>query len=80
MKIIVRGILQKILKYWTIRPSDNCPINPATQCIILKIVGFLERAKGSTTFFSGEVYLTNLEFLRTTGQPMYANNQHKVSR
>ena len=37
MKIIVRGILQRLLKYWTIRRRDNCPSKPATQRIILEI-------------------------------------------
>ena len=47
MKIIVRGILQKLLKYWTIRRWDDgrwddgrwddCPSNPATQRIVLEI-------------------------------------------
>ena len=40
MKIIVRGILQKLLKDWTIRRRDDRPSDPATQPIILKIVGF----------------------------------------
>ena len=40
MKNIVRGILQKLLKYWTIRRRNDRPSNPATQCIILKIDGF----------------------------------------
>ena len=37
MKTIVRGILQKMLKYWTIRQRDDRPSNPATQRIILEI-------------------------------------------
>ena len=37
MKIIVRGILKKLLKYWTIRRRDDRPSNPATQRIILQI-------------------------------------------
>ena len=37
MKIIVRGILQKLLKYWTIRQQNDRPSNPATQRIILEI-------------------------------------------
>ena len=41
MKLIVRGILQKLLKYWTIRRRNNCPSNPATQRIILEIDWFL---------------------------------------
>ena len=40
MKIIVRGILQKLLKYWTIRRRNDRPNNPATQRIILEIDGF----------------------------------------
>ena len=40
MKITVRGILQKLLKYWTIRRRDDRPCDPATQSIILKIDGF----------------------------------------
>ena len=39
IKIIVRGILQKLLRYWTIRRRDDRPSNPATQRIILKIDG-----------------------------------------
>ena len=37
MKIIVRGILQKLMKYWTIRQRDYRPSQAATQCIILEI-------------------------------------------
>ena len=37
MKIIVRGILQKMLKYWTIRRRNDHPSNPAIQRIILEI-------------------------------------------
>ena len=37
MKIIVRGILQKLLKYWTIRRQDDRPSKPATQRIRLEI-------------------------------------------
>ena len=37
MKIIVREILQKLLKYWTIRWWDDRPSKPATQPIILEI-------------------------------------------
>ena len=37
MTIIVRGILQKLLKYWTIRRWNDCLRNPATQGIILEI-------------------------------------------
>jgi hypothetical protein len=40
MKIIVRGILQKLLKYWTIRRRDDRPSNPVTQRIILEIDWF----------------------------------------
>ena len=40
MKLIVRGILQKLMKYWTIRQRDDRPSDPATQHIILKIDGF----------------------------------------
>ena len=42
MKIIVRRILQKLLKYWTIRQRNNRPSNPAFQHIILEIDWFLE--------------------------------------
>ena len=42
MKIIVKGILQKLLKYWTIRRWDDRPSDPATQRIILKMDGFQE--------------------------------------
>ena len=42
MKIIVRGILQKLLKYWIIRRQDDRPSNPATQLIILEIDWFLD--------------------------------------
>ena len=31
MKIIVRGILQKLLKYWTIRRSD---VQPTLKCLL----------------------------------------------
>ena len=41
MKIIVRGILQKLLKYWTIRRRNDRPSNPATQRNILEIDWFL---------------------------------------
>ena len=41
MKIILRGILQKLLKYWTIRQRNDRPSNPATQRIILEIDRFL---------------------------------------
>ena len=37
MKIIARGILQKVLKYWTIRRRDDRPSKPATQRFILEI-------------------------------------------
>ena len=37
MKIIVRGILQKLLKYWTIRWWNDRPSNPATHRIIVEI-------------------------------------------
>ena len=37
MKIIVRGILPQMWKYWTIRRLNNLPSNPATQRIILQI-------------------------------------------
>ena len=37
MKIIVRGILQKSLKYWTIRRRNDGPSKPAAQRIILEI-------------------------------------------
>ena len=40
MKIIVRGILQKLMKYWTIRQRDYRPSQAATQCIILEIDWF----------------------------------------
>ena len=40
MKIIVRGILQKLLKYWTIRRRNDRPSNPAIQRIILEIDWF----------------------------------------
>ena len=43
MKIIVRGILQKLLKYWTIRRWNDCLRNPATQGIILEIDCFQVR-------------------------------------
>ena len=36
------GILQKLLKYWTIRRRDDRPSNPATQRIILEIDWFLK--------------------------------------
>ena len=41
IKIIVRRILQKMLKYWTIRRRNDHPSNPATQRIILEIDWFL---------------------------------------
>ena len=37
IETVVRGILQKLLKYWTIRWQDDRPSNPATQHIILDI-------------------------------------------
>jgi hypothetical protein len=37
MKIIVREIFQKLLKYWTIRRRNDHPSKPATQRIILEI-------------------------------------------
>jgi hypothetical protein len=37
MKIIVSGMLQKLLKYWTIRMRDHCSSKPVTQHIILEI-------------------------------------------
>ena len=37
MKINVREILQKMLKYWTIRRRDDRPSNPVTQRNILEI-------------------------------------------
>ena len=37
MKIIVRGILQKLLKYWTIRRRDDRPSKPVTKRIVLEI-------------------------------------------
>ena len=40
-KIIVRGILQKLLKYWTIRLRDHRPSKPVTQRIILEIDWFI---------------------------------------
>ena len=40
MKIIARGIFQKMLKYWTIRCEDGRPSNPVTQRIILEIDWF----------------------------------------
>ena len=41
MKIIAIGILQKLLKYWTIRRRNDCPSKPATQRIILEIDWFM---------------------------------------
>ena len=52
MKIIVRGILQKLLKYWTIRWRDDCPSNPATQRNILEIDWFLVIIKQSEAWMS----------------------------
>ena len=37
MKIIVRGILEKLLKYWTIRRRNDSPSKTATQRNILEI-------------------------------------------
>ena len=37
MTIIATGILQKMLKYWTVRRRDDPPSKPATQRIILEI-------------------------------------------
>ena len=39
-KVLVRGILQKLLKYRNIGQQDDRPNDAATQCIILKIVGY----------------------------------------
>ena len=48
MKIIVRGILQKLLKYWTIRRRDDRPSKPATQRNILEIDWFYFSQLGSS--------------------------------
>ena len=58
MKIIVRGILQKLLKYWTIRRRDDYPSNPATQRIILEIDWFLEKWLSHSNLFH-EKYFNN---------------------
>ena len=44
MKINVRGIFQKLLKYWSIRQREDRPSKPVTQRIMLEIYWFQEAA------------------------------------
>ena len=74
MKIIVRGILQKILKYWTIRWRDDCPSNPVyyiRDWLILPLfaAGGTELGVGSSTPSSSEDSSKELLFISSAINP-----------
>jgi hypothetical protein len=69
MKIIVGGILQKMLKYWTIRQRNDRPSNPATQRILLEIDWFQTEIVVSLDFYGlGHLYSASVKLgLNRTG-------------